>query len=500
MKTTAFLFIFRLFRMLITVITLTYSAKYFGVSVEKDMWVLSLTLVTNITLALWGPLNEIFRTKFVFIREQEGEGVAVSRTSSLVGFIFCVSFVISVMLFFGASSIAGLMAANMEENAVQLLSILLLLQLPSLLINEITNIGISILNAYEVYYLPEIVGFLSGLVNLGAIILFAPVIGIYSLLIATYFGLVVLFVFVLYFLRRKRIDIWGRLIGFDWDDVKVFLLFALPFFFPYFVGQANTLGEKYLAGLLGSGNVSSLDYSRQFINVLQGVLSSVLTTIMVPLLAKQFINREKEEFARILKDNLMVCLFITGLAVCTLSGATEPLCRYFFFRGKVSIESLEMIVLLTRSFGIAFIGVLLYLIYGMSLLSSNKGKLYALVGVSTQIVILVLNLLLCPHYGVCIFPLSFGVAHFLASIVMFVGLSVSHHRQLALYIFKSVVWIFLFVVLFAAANKIFAYQSAFLRMVANVVALIFLSPLIAEGLGINTRIYMKKIVNRYAKK
>lgn len=486
--------------MLITVITLTFSARYFGVSLEKDMWVLALTVITNVTLALWGPLNEIFRTKFVYILEQEGEEIAIRKASSLVGFIFCITVIISVVLVLGASPIAGLMAGNRGDDAVRLFTLLLLFQIPSLLINELTNIGISILNAYEVYYLPEIVGFISGLVNLGAIILFAPVIGIYSLLIATYFGIVVLFVLVLYFLWKKGINIWGRLIRLNWGDAKVFLLFSLPFFFPYFVGQANTLGEKYLASVLGSGIVSSLDYSRQFINVLQNVLGSVLTTIMVPILAKQFINKGKAEFARTLKENLMVCLFITGLAVCILSGATEPLCRYFFFRGKVSIESLEMIVLLTRSFGIAFIGVLLYLIFGMSLLSSNKGKLYALVGVATQIVILALNLLLCPHYGVCIFPFSFGVVHFLASMVMFVGLSVNHHRQLAFYIFKSIVWIFLFVVLVAAANKIFGYQSAFLRMVVNVVSLIILSPLMAEGLGINTRIYMKKIINKYAKK
>ena len=71
-KTTLYLFILRLVRMVITVVTVTFSAKYFGVSMEKDMWVLTLTLITTITSAVWGPLNEVFRTKFVFIREQEG--------------------------------------------------------------------------------------------------------------------------------------------------------------------------------------------------------------------------------------------------------------------------------------------------------------------------------------------------------------------------------------------------------------------------------------------
>lgn len=496
-KTTLYLFILRLLRMVITVVTVTFSAKYFGVSMEKDIWVLTLTIITTVTSAVWGPINEVFRTKFVFIKEQEGAEAAVGKTASLVGFIFWVTILMAIGMFVAAPYMSESMTHNMQMGAAALFVSLLLLQLPSLLINELTNIGISILNAYNVYYLPEMVGFASGLVNLAAIILFADSIGIYSLLIGTYFGIVVLFAVVLYFLYKKEISIWGRLVSFKWGDVKVFLLFALPFFFPYFVGQINTLFEKYLAGMLGSGNISSVEYARQFITVLQSVLSSVLTTIMVPVLAKQFINRHKEDFNRTILDNLMICMLIYLAACVFLVGSSVPLCDFFFNRGKVSPEALQNIILLTKLYGIAFFGVLMYLIMGMSLLASNKGKVYASVGVVTQIAVLAINFMFCPHYGVFVFPIALGSVHLVAGAIMFCQITDIDARATLRYLFKAVVTVLGITALFYAYNSIFTYEVSFLRLI--IVGLIFVALLPASAwlLGFDVKAYLIKIKSKF---
>ena len=245
-KTSFILFILRLLKMSVTIITVTFTAKFFGVSMERDMWVMALTVVSTITMAVWGPLNEIFRTKFVFVKESEGEYVAIEKTASLVGFVFVSTLILSLSILCLSPFLADAMVINGTNEARHIFMLLLVLQIPTLLISELTNIGISILNAYEIYYVPEIVSFVSGCVNLLAIIVFAPVIGIYSLLIATYFGALLLFFLLLHFLRIKRIFIWSRLIRFKWSDAKIFLLFSLPFFFPYFVGQMNGFFEKYL--------------------------------------------------------------------------------------------------------------------------------------------------------------------------------------------------------------------------------------------------------------
>ena len=65
-KTTFLLFLFRAVGLLVSIMSVTVTAKFFGVSIEKDCWILALALTTTIVQAVWGPLNEIFRAKFIF--------------------------------------------------------------------------------------------------------------------------------------------------------------------------------------------------------------------------------------------------------------------------------------------------------------------------------------------------------------------------------------------------------------------------------------------------
>lgn len=492
-KTTLSLFFLRLVRMVITVVTVTFSAKYFGVSMEKDMWVLTLTLITTITSAVWGPLNEVFRTKFVFIREQEGADKAVRKTASLVGFIFWVTIVMGILLFLFASPISTVMTKNMQAGAAALFVSLLILQLPSLLFNELTNIGISILNAYDVYYIPEIVGFAGGLVNLAAIIALAPSWGIYSLLVGNYFGIFVLFGVVAYFLYKKDLKVWQNLLSVRWGDVKIFLLFALPFFFPYFVGQFNALFEKYLAGMLGSGNISSVEYARQFITVLQSVQSSVLTTIMVPVLAKQFINKQKHEFNKTILDNLMICMLIYSAAAFFMIGSATPLCDFFFNRGKVSPEALQMIITLTKLYGLAFFGVLMYLIMGMSLLASDKGKFYATAGVATQIVVLALNFAGSKLIGVYAFPISLGVVHLVAGALMFCKNTEMERRRIFSYIIRALISVAIVVIAIYAFNMMISYHIAIVRLFVIGGIFVVILPLLSMMLGFDIKNIFRKI-------
>lgn len=486
--------------MLLTIVTVTFSAKFFGVSVEKDVWVLSSTFLTTISMAVWGPINEIFRAKFVFIKEKEGVLSALNKTSSLIGFISVATFIIIILLFIFAEPIANLLIEDMAPSAKGVFVLLLILMAPTLLITELGNIGICVLNAYDVYYLPEIVGFASGLVNLVAIIAFAPVLGIYSLMIANYFGGLLLLIVVLYFLNKRKIHLWGRMLRFNWGDVKIFLIFALPFFFPYFVGQINGLLEKYLSGMLGSGMISSLDYSKQFISVLQSVLSSVLTTLFVPILAKHFINKQRDEFYTSFRENMVISSLIVCLASIFLIGVTEPLCKFFFFRGKLSFDALNIIITLTRMFGIAFWGVLAYMLFGYASLASNQGKFYATIGVANQIVVLLVNILAVPRYGVYVFPITYGVIHLLSGIVMFCYLEIDNKIIIAFTFTKSFIVSLCFSWCYLMTIKYIQDYNVYTQLILVCCSMVLTIPITAQILGINVKQYALNIYYKYARK
>lgn len=499
-KITSYLFALRLFRMSLSMVSLILSAKYFGVSLERDMWVLVATLIATVGGAVWGPVNETFRAKFILLCEREGKERAATYTVSLLVYIVIFTLIISIFILMLREQLAGLFSTNtLEINQLRLFCLLLIVMLPTLLINQLTSIGISILNAYNIYYIPELVGAFSSVMNIFIIVLLAPWVGILSLAVSQYFAILLLLAAVVFYLRKTGAFRGQTLQQVRFADFKVFLMFALPFFFPYFVGQCNSMVEKWLAGMLGQGVISTLDYARQFTSVLQNVLSSVLTTVMLPMLTKAYARSDKVQYGDILSENLTVCFGILALALPVLFGAASPLCEFFFMRGNITQEALTLIVSLTRSFAWAFMGVLIYILVGYSLLASEQGKKYAFWGVTIQLIVLILNLLLIDSLGVYTFPLTLGLVHLFGAVMMMKSLYVENKWKLVCRIVRYAVTVWSIAFALLAFNALFTQGDAFIRLLCNIPVLVALVFVCSPLLNIHLVVYLKKIKQKLCK-
>lgn len=498
-KTTFYLFILRLLRMSISIVTLPLTAKYFGVSIERDAWILTTTLLSTIGLAVWGPIDETFRAKFVFLKEKEGEAVALSRAVSLVGFTVLVTIGITLIVLIFTNPIANALNLTGSSQKSSLIVSLMWIMLPTLLINQITSIGISVLNAYDVYYIPELAGTVASISNLLLILFLAPVIGIYSLAVSQYVSILLLLIAVIIYLRKQSFKIRSFWVIY-WDDIKIFLLFALPFFFPYFVGQINQLAEKWIANSLGNGNVSALDYARQFSMILQAVISSVLTTVMVPMLAKSFAQKDIQGFANIIKENFTTCFVIMCLTIPVLIGSASPLSKFFFEHGKVSAESLLIIINLMRFYGLALVGIILYLIFGLILLASNKGKIYAFWGILAQVVVLCFNIVLVGKWGIYVFPISVGIGHLLTACILSYFVEMDDKWGIYMRIAKYVLILFAMSAGLYLLNLRPVSDISILQLIMNGVVLLILFVIFSKFLDVNILLYGKKIISKMTKR
>lgn len=495
-KITTILFSLRLGRMLIGILSAMVSAKFFGISIERDSWILAITVTTILVSAIWGPVNETFRTKFVYLKELEGKEKAIEKTSSLLGFIILSTFILCSVLYLFVDKLALYIIANPTEELMHIFIKIFTLLLPIILTNEISNILTSVLNAFEIFYLPEIVGTITSLINIIIVYCLAPYIGIYSFVLSTYVGTIIFMFVLIFFLKKNQIYVWDKLFSFKFSEAWKFVVFALPFFFPYFVGQCNTFFEKYLSGMLGVGLISSVEYARQFSSILQGVVNSVLTTIMVPMLSRAYITNEKSTFSHILKENFSTIFFIVGIALFYMIGTATPLCDFLFNKGSIDSEGLNRIVRLTQMFGFAFIGVILYIMTGMSLLASNKRKQYATIGVLTQIVVLGLNFALIEKIGVYTLPINYGLAHFITAIIMWAILEVEYKYNLTLLIARCVIIILCFSCFLLFVNTKLNIENSFVALIVSSIIILILLPLFAYGIGIDIRLYLNKIRQR----
>jgi len=381
------------------------------------MWILALSSVTFIQGTLWGPVNETFRAKYIFIKEEEGESRAIERARSLFIFTNVVTLLGFICFMFLHLQSANLIAPGNSDAEISQLDFMLQILAPSLFLTQATLLLSSILNAYNIFYTPEIAGFISSILNIASFILLVPFMGIYSLAVSYYLGLIVLLVMLIQQIRKQKIPLFSSL-SFRLKDSMPYLIFALPFFIPYFFSQLNSISEKSLATNLGTGSISIIDYSRKFIDIPMSVIYSVLSTIMIPVLSQKFAQNEMTEFKKELRETFQLGLIFLGSFISILILGATDMINIIYNSGKIDGKSLDTISKLSVLYGFSSLAIFCFSIFGFTFISLKKNKIYATTATFAHIAIISINLIFFKELGIYIFPFSLLTAYFLNSAIL----------------------------------------------------------------------------------
>lgn len=412
--------VLRVLRLVVSLVTIALSAKYFGASIERDLWILALASVNFVQSALWGPINETFRAKFIFLKETEGEEAALKKARSLFIFTIAVTAVAFALFMVFHYPTAKIVAPGNSSSELIQLDFMLQILAPSLLLTQITFLLSSILNAYNVFYIPEVTGVVSSIFNIIFFIVLVPHIGIYSLAVSYYLGLVILVGMLIYQIQKEQIPFFKKPFFLKLRDIKPYILFALPFYVPYFFSQLNGVSEKSVATLIGVGSISIVDYSRKFIDIPMGVLYSVLNTIMIPVLSQRFTQNDIPGFRKEFMSVFQLGLIFMGLFVSLLVIGASDIIDFAYNLGKMNTESLATISDLSVYYGFSALTIFCFSILGFSLISLQQNKIYALCSTVAHVIIIFLNLVFYKQLGVYIFPISLIIAYTLNSLFLLV--------------------------------------------------------------------------------
>lgn len=416
-KTSAILFGLKLLKFPIAILSYIIVAKYFGVSYEKDVWLLVFATITTIDIGVWGPVNDIFRAKFISIKESEGEVIALHKTRSLLFFMFIGSLLLVTLIEIFPNTISTLIASSYTGKQKILLIKMLRYAAPILLINQATLICSSILNAYNSFYAPEISSFISQIVNIGIVVLLSSYIGIYSLLVSNFIALLILTLLLLFYFKKNKINLFT---GFkpNFNDFLIYFTFALPLFLPYFIGQLNGLVEKRLVSGVGIGAVSIIDFSRKFPDIFNMLLTSVVLTVLVPTLSAAYYRKNINDFNNIFTENYRLILLGLGFFFIVMFSGSKELMFIFYGNSSIDRISIEKIANLNILYSLSLFPVFTYISFGMVLISIGKTKINAIIGSITQIIVIVLNVFLVGKIGIKLFPISLLVSHAIMGLFM----------------------------------------------------------------------------------
>lgn len=415
-RTSAGIAMIRLVRAVISIFSLTITARYFGVSQERDFWVLCTAASTILMQLLFGPINEVFRTQSVHIRAEQGDAALAQTNASLTSFFFWVSLLVVLTIEFFPSLVSNTIASGLVGIELKSFEFFVRLIIPSLVLNQLVNGWISILNGYSVFYIPEIYAIFSSIANILFVVLLTETMGIGSLILAMYATTIGL-LFVL--AREIRKQQSGPLINAfpTFLLCKTMIVSALPFYLPYFSGQLVALIEKRVSVGLGVGNASVFDYAQKFVQVPQGVIMGTIATVLAPALAFQFAQKQTQRMREDICDYLrMIFLALTPIAILFTVNAEDLVS--LFFAHKVNATDQLLMASVIKILLVGLFGVVLYSAAGQALVAQKKGKVFAIAAVLVQIIIGVLNLIYGKFYGLTFLAFSWSVTHVLLGYVL----------------------------------------------------------------------------------
>ena len=107
----------RFLKMFLGLVVLYLSVKYFGTTFQRDSWVLSVGLYGIILVFLYSPINETFRTKYIFLKEKGNEKSAMKSVNSLMN-LFSLSFLfVAISLFLFKDYITHILAPGLAQKS-----------------------------------------------------------------------------------------------------------------------------------------------------------------------------------------------------------------------------------------------------------------------------------------------------------------------------------------------------------------------------------------------
>jgi len=468
--------VLKVLKALPTLIILILSAKYFGASSERDAWIVAVSIITVIIQILFGPLNETFITKYIHIREEESVEKVNRATDSLVSGIIFLCIIVSSGIFLFSRTLVDLFAPGFSEPEKLVLIKMLRILIPSLLFLQITNIWSSILNAYKSYFIPDLLASISLIINIILIIALSSFIGIYSLIVSAYINYLLLTI-VLYRELRYKFKYRFRLTIPRFELLKPFLLFALPLFINYLFSQTDTIIERSLTTRMGTGSVSILDYARKFFDLPLGLMMSVITTVLTPILSLYYVkNTAGELFGETQKYFRFIVIIMLPIVVMLIV-LPEELVRVLLVRGKFSIGLVASTSSILRWYGVGLFAVIFYIIYSQLIISQKRVYFFSKVVIASYLIKIPCNLLFYKTLGLITFPMTLILTNFIMGIIFMYFGSKDYRKML---VTDAAQMIFLFALLNATCYFGREFIRTFIHSDLVVCVLVFILILVIE--------------------
>ncbi|MFM8391668.1 MAG: murein biosynthesis integral membrane protein MurJ, partial [Methylophilaceae bacterium] len=166
-----------------------------------------------------------------------------------------------------------------------------------------------------------------------------------------------------------------------------------PAIFGVSIAQISLLINTIFASFLPTGSVSWLYYADRLMEFPTGLLGVALGTILLPSMAKSFVDKTDDEFSRLLDWGLRLTFLLAMPAAVALAVLSMPLVAGLFHYGKFTILDVEMTRQALMAYSLGLLGLILVKVLAPAFYSRQNIKTPVKIAIVTLIATQLMNLI-----------------------------------------------------------------------------------------------------------
>lgn len=396
-------------------------AYKFGSGMETDVFFIAITATELLTRFLRNSTATTFIPVISEVESLEGKEGKIEHTNNMLNVIFVISIILVIIAMFGAPVIIKILAKGFKGEQFDLAVKLTRIGLPMVIFSGIMGIIGGYLHSEEKFNSTAIMGIPSNLVYIFFLVFLASTFGLTGLMVAA--TVAVLSQLLVQVSEIKTTEFKYKFI-FDIKDsyIKKVLYLSLPVFIGVAINDLNAIVDRTLASSLAAGSISALNYANKLNSLILQVFISAITTVIFPILSKEFSNDNIKGVKDIMKYGINLILLITIPATIGLIVLSKPIVQVAFERGEFDINATIMTSQALMFYSIGLVAMALRLLTTRvyySLQDTKTPMINGAISVGFNIVLNLIFIKFMAHSGLA---LATSISTIIATCLMFYGL------------------------------------------------------------------------------
>ncbi len=394
-------------------------ANIFGASSLTDAYFVAYQFQAVVGLLLgFGPFQSIVTTSVINEKKKNGDRYANILLGKIVSNQLVLGLLlISILFAFDKIWIKLIAPGFTPENAKVLMNLSHLI-LPGTLFLSLMSIASSGLYSIKIFIPSELSNALNSIIVLFSLIILYKISSIYSLGFGHFFGGVLSFALVLYFLHRYKVITFVKP-NFSSPEIKeLYILYISVGAFTIF-NQIFVLAERHFASYLEPGKITAISLAHMLVgSILYTIISPMLLVIHteISLAFTYSIEQFRDKFIKFLH----IILYIMLPSSAILFMLSHNIITFLFYHGKFDWEAVSNTSIALKFFavGLVFQGIYLYFLRVVTAMQSIKS--YTFKAVISWAISIVLMWYLFQKYQYIGILISVVISFFVQAVLLFI--------------------------------------------------------------------------------